>query len=364
MRLLLTAIGVMAALGSASPGGGVQTLYRNPNGTIAAFAQDDDVVAWLAPGGRHQCNAVHLLSVKGAGLKTTLPKPGTDNVTCRWSIADGPVRLAIAADPKEDAALWTLHQKAQIALDYVVGATAVQPLERRFAEVAHNNGGAGLWLGGIAGSGPTLVYATTEIAYVDQVDCLSGGSCALKVAGGGIRRVVGRSDQLLPNTGPAVDVAAASGRIAYIPAKMVGPNGLPQAAAGQPVEIHDAATGGLLAKVTPDGVAQGIALAPQVLAVIERSGAKTEIAWYDPTTTRLLGIEEVPPQTSTQIAANDGVIVFRVGRVIRGIDVATGAVRTLARAAATPIGLSVAGSRLAWAENVKGVGRIRALQLG
>jgi hypothetical protein len=35
----------------------------------------------------------------------------------------------------------------------------------------------------------------------------------------------------------------------------------------------------------------------------------------------------------------------------------------VARAAGTPIGLSLQGDRLAWAENVNGSGRIRAITL-
>jgi hypothetical protein len=359
VRILLVVLGALAVVGSGSPGPRVETVYRSSS-RIAAFAQDDDVLAWVSAGHR-TCNAVHLLSLKG--VKTTLPKPGTDNVTCRWNLAGGPVQLAIAADAG-DAALWTLHQRAQVALDYVVGATFRQPLERRFTEIAHTPRGAGLWLGGIAGSGSTLVYATTEIAYVDQVDCLSGGSCALKVAGGGVHRIVGRSDTLLPHTGPTVDVAAAAGRIATIPAATVAPNGTPQASLAEAVEVRDAATGTLLAQVLPDDVPVAVALAPHVLAVLERGDGRTRLAWYDPDAGRLLGAERVPPQTSVGIVANDGLIVFRVGRTIRAVDVSTGTLRTLAKAAATPIGLSLADTRLAWAENVGGVGRIRALELG
>lgn len=361
MRFLLAAAGLLAVVGAGSSGGGVQTLYRTSGGSIAAFAQDDSVLAWISTR-PHRCNAVHLLSLKG--VKETLPKPGTDNVTCRWDVADGPVRLAVASRAG-DATLWTLHQRAQIALDYVVGAAARQPLERRFTQVAHNGGGAGLWLGGIAGSGATLVYGTTEVAYVDQVDCLSGGSCALKVAGGGVHRIVGRSDPLLPHTGPAVAVAAAAGRVAYIPAARVGPGGRPQPAVGQPVEVHDARTGALVAKAATNGTAVGIALAPHVLAVLERDDrGRARIAWYDPESARLLGVVRVARGTATAIAANDRAVVYRVGRVIRRVDVATGTIRTVAKAAATPVGLSLVGSRLAWAENLRGgVSRIRAVSL-
>jgi len=366
VRYLVAALGLAAAVGAASASGarGVQTLYTSTAGPIAAFAQDDSLVAWVGSTGRHRCNAVRLLSVSGARVDVTLPQPGTDNVTCRWNVGDGAVRLAIAASTTADAALWTLHQKAQISTDYVVGATARKPLERRFQQVAHTNAGAGLWLGGISGSGTTLVYGTAAVSYVDQLSCLSGGSCAKKVSGGGILRIVGRNETPLPGAGATVDVAAAAGRVAAIPATAVGKSGLPTASPGDPISVRDASSGVVTAQVAPVGVAVSLALSQHVLAVLLRNGAKSQIGWWDPSNGRLLGLVEVPAQTSSDLAASDQLVVFRVGRSIRGIDVSTGSIRQLAEGAATPVGLSLVGTRLAWAENVRGVGRIRALELG
>jgi hypothetical protein len=49
--------------------------------------------------------------------------------------------------------------------------------------------------------------------------------------------------------------------------------------------------------------------------------------------------------------------------VVHAIDVATAQTRTLLTAPTTPIGLTLDGSRLFWAENVRGKGRIRSLGL-
>jgi hypothetical protein len=76
-----------------------------------------------------------------------------------------------------------------------------------------------------------------------------------------------------------------------------------------------------------------------------------------------LGSIHVPPATTPAISAGDHAIVFRVGRSIRALDVKTKRVRTIATAAATPIGLSIAGRRVAWAENFAGRARIRAIVL-
>ena len=55
--------------------------------------------------------------------------------------------------------------------------------------------------------------------------------------------------------------------------------------------------------------------------------------------------------------------MFRVGLSIRAVDVQSKAVTTVAKAAGMPVGLSIAGDRIAWAENVGGRGRIRAVTL-
>ena len=54
-------------------------------------------------------------------------------------------------------------------------------------------------------------------------------------------------------------------------------------------------------------------------------------------------------------------IAFRVGRSLRTVSVTTRRMKVLATAAHTPIGLSLEGNRLAWAENAGGQYWIRAL---
>jgi hypothetical protein len=71
----------------------------------------------------------------------------------------------------------------------------------------------------------------------------------------------------------------------------------------------------------------------------------------------------VPAATSPELSATDQIAVFHVGNSIRGVAPGAAKVRSLARAAATPIGLSIEGRRVAWAENLKSTARIRALTL-
>jgi hypothetical protein len=376
MRMLLGALAVAASIVHAADGARqqVQTLYTSPaNQRIDAFAQDDGLVAWFAPAvGPKGCNAVWVWQLGGAQQRLPAQGPKFHNVTCSWQVPPGsPVGLAIAANSGSPALLWSLHESAAQALkfDYVVGAAVADPNERRFQEVAHANHGAGLWLGGLAGSGTTLVYAVAQVEYKDQVACLTTpnvpGACALNVTGGGIYRVVGRRQpQPVRGAPPAVAVAASGTDVAYLPAAPVaGPNGQPMPSATAPVEVRDITTGSLVVSVVPGGSPQAIALSDTVLALLVRTAAGQTLSWYDLTSGKQLGTLPAPKGTAPALSTSGTVIAFRAGRSIRTVDVQSGQLQTLATAAATPVGLSVADNRVAWAENIAGRGRIEAVTL-
>jgi hypothetical protein len=356
--LALAASGVHSAAAPPTP----HTLYLSPpHEQIAAFAQDGPYVAWLAPSST-ACNVVHVLALANGG-QIRLPDQSANaaNVTCRWEVVP-PVRLALAE--QADDVLWTLREPGPLPFDYVLGAGFTDPQERRFGEIAHGKNGTGLWLGGIAGDAKTLVYAVSSVAYVDQVACLAGGSCKRKLIGGGIHRIVGRDDLLVSGTSATLAVAVSGTRVADVLAAGVGADGEPYASASLPVEIRDAATGKVLTRVRPRGVPEAVALSGAALATLERSSLGLRIAWYDPADGSAIGSVPVPKDTTPELSAGGRLIVFRVGRSIRAIDIDSHSARTLTTAAATPVGLSVQGSRVAWAENVKGRGRIRALFIG
>lgn len=363
MRMLLAALGFAAvAVHTAPAARSPQTLYESkPHHVISAFAQDGPALAWFEASNT-DCNTV-IVNQIGNGTYLRLPAAGTLNVTCRWDVVP-PVRLSLAGQD----VLWTLREAAPPAplpFDYVLGAGVGDPNERRFQEIAHSRQGAGLWLGGIAGDSDTLVYAVTSVDYVNEVTCLSDptrpGACALKIADGGIHRIVGRSDTLVPQTSAAVAVAAAGTNVAYVPAISIGKHGQPLAGAHTPIEIRNAATGDPIGEATPQGTPVAIALSATMLAALERTPLGLRLGWYSPSGGALSGSVPVPEGTSPELSAGATLIVFHVGRSIRSVDVTSNRVRTLARAASTPIGLSVEGDRVAWAENVKGRGRIRDL---
>lgn len=367
--LLAAAVGVVAAFVQSAAAGqqAPQTIYSHA-GRIAAFAQDGPQIAWFAPG-RKRCNTVHVRSLAN-GLKVVVPKQdGARNVTCTWDVTSTPVQLALAGG--SGSVLWTLHEQSPIPFDYLIGAGVGngERLERRFQELAHTNRGAGLWLGGVAGDGQTLVYGVTSVDWVDEAGCLAGtGTCELEVVGGGIYRLSGRQrPALVPGTdrAGAIAVAASSGALAYVAAGDVDKAGRPVAGTDTSVDVVDAVTGASIAKIVPQGTPLAVALTPNVVATLERTALGLRVAWYDRTKGSAAGGGSVPVsgKTAPELTASDTTIVYRVGRVIHAIDLASRNVTTLARAASPPIGLSLEGRRLAWAENLRSSARIRALSL-
>src|SRR6202007_1154458 len=99
--------------------------------------------------------------------------------------------------------------------------------------------------------------------------------------------------------------------------------------------------------VTPPGTPLAIALSGSVLALLSRSADGLALDWYDVHTGDSAGAVAPPATPSPSLSVGDTAIVFRVGRSIRAADLSTGKVQAVAKASSTPIGLSVAGSRVA-----------------
>ena len=352
--------------------GQVQTLYTSPaHQRIQAFAQDGQLLAWFEPSTKTRvCNLVWVWQLGHA--KETLPAQGSayHNVTCLWQVPAGsPVGLALASNGGSPEVLWTLRESAShvVKFDYVLGATLADPSERRFQQVAHARLGSGLWLGGVAGSGDSLLYSVVQVAYHDQVACLSTPNaphaCDLDVTGGGVYRIVGRRLPMrVKGSQPAVALAVSGNDVAYVPAASAAHrDGQPIPSAEIPVEIRDVETGALAASISPPGKPVALALSDSVLALLCTTPKGLVLTWYSRTGGGLMHSMAVPKTTAPELAADTSTIIYRNGPAIHAVDVHTHRVRTLAKAAATPIGLSIADGRVAWAEDVGGRGRIRAV---
>jgi hypothetical protein len=361
MRVLLAAAVSLVAAAAPAAGATPKTLVFLPGAKIVGFAQNGPFVAWFVKG-QGRCNTVHIRSLVNP-LHAVVPNVGARNVTCTWQVGQGPIPLAIDVNANT---LWTLRESTPLQYDYLIGAGALpaNQSERRLQQLAHTSKGAGLWLGGIVGSGNTLAYAVTSVDYQDEAGCLAGtGTCAMKIESGGVYRLEGWHPKIVYNRA-AVELAASDNAIAIVPTDSVTKAGKPVAGADLPIVVVDAKTGSQISSFSPQGTPVAIALSEHVLAALERTPIGTRIAWYNPLTGAAIGSAPVATSTAPELAVSDRYVIFRTGRSIRSIDITTGRIRMLTRAASMPIGLSLVGSRLAWAENLKsGDGRVRALDL-
>jgi hypothetical protein len=356
VRFVLATAGLLLLAGSAvASRPTAHTLRKSAGGPIVAVAQNNGVVAWLTSSTK-ACNLVHILSP--GKHDRSLPQPSSASLTCHWNLAGSQPQLAVAAHMS--TALWTLHLNG---LDWVIAASIGGP-ERQLKRLAHASDGTGDWLGGVAGAGRTLAYSWDDVEYVNPTDCLSGGSCKQKIADGGIRIVTRTSDTPLPGAQPALQLAAAAGRIAYIPATTVK-SGRPSANTNSSLPIVDAVTGSVVAQPVVHGIPIAIALTPGVMAVLTtRAGPRDRISWFSATDGTKLGSALVSRRAAPQLAASNQLIVYRVGRLLRDVSTHTGHNGKLVQTGQKPVGLLLARNRLIWAENHGTGGRLRALAVG
>ena len=361
MRVLVATAGLLVLAGSAVAGRPTaHSLRKSAAGPIVAVAANNGVAAWLTyTSGTGPCNLVHILSP--GKHDHSLPQPSSPSMTCHWVLTDGQPQLAVAA--RMSTALWTLHESGPAPVDYVVAASIGGP-ERRIEQLHHASDGTGDWLEGVAGAGRTLAYSWLDIEYVNPSGCLSGGSCRQKIADGGIRIVTRTTDTSLPGAAPALQLATAAGRIAYVPATAVR-GGHPGTSTSNVLQIVDATSGDPVGQAAVHGFPIAIALSAHVLAVLTTQGtAHDRISWFSATDGTKLGSVVISGLAAPQLAASDRLIVYRYGLVLRGVSTRTGRIRKLVKTGQNYVGLSLAHGRLLWAENHNRTGRLRALSVG
>jgi hypothetical protein len=227
----------------------------------------------------------------------------------------------------------------------------------------------GSYFGAVGAAGSTLAYSTVDYDCVDPNDCTELAVQPNRLTG--IFRVIGTSgSSQVPGAPGALALAVSGHRVALLPAPEqipvteVGDVSSPSLATpGETVEIRDSVSGTLVAQFTPPGTVRALALSGQVAAVVDGLGnGMTAIERYDPTTGSLLGAT-IGVAAGSTLSLSGHTLVFAVGDKIEAMDATSGAQRVLAVSPAPPIGLSVAGKRVAWAVNAHGHGRVLALTL-
>ena len=315
---------------------------------IYAFTQDGDRMAWVADDGRVR---VRSLSLRRTWLVGTVDRDRASSSM-----------LALAGN----RALWSWDAGGNSTESPVVlGAPG-----HKQVTIAHLGGGLrgmgdGHDLVDVAGDGSTLAYGWVAETCPGQPYGCNTFDAPLVVDGGGVSLATWApaprpfSPPVIQGAPPPVLFAATQGRVAVAPARASGlPGTVPRMIEDGPVEVYDLA-GNRLLHVPMLGLVRHLALWRSKLAVIlERpEGMLVAQQFIVPNPSFVAGARL--PLGATDIATGSGGTTFRAGRSVYVLGIES--VRLVARTAAHPIGLSIEGRRIAWAENVHGKGRIQAV---
>jgi TolB protein len=125
------------------------------------------------------------------------------------------------------------------------------------------------------------------------------------------------------------------------------------------LKSHNGAT---LGQFEPSGRVDGLAVSASTLAalIIDHSGARIEIFLPHP---RTVVLARPPSLDLAPLSASGSTIVYHVGKAIYALDARQDTPHIIGHAASWPIGLSIVGRRVAWAESRRHASRIRAITL-
>jgi hypothetical protein len=160
-----------------------------------------------------------------------------------------------------------------------------------------------------------------------------------------------------PAAAAAVTGTPGYGRLAVLVRGRVGASTTPNAPLSE-IEVHSPSFyGALISRFTVTRPVRALAVSAGTVAVL------TDRAIELRTLSGALRAEQpVPATAAPDLSISNAGVVYHVGRSIRVVGRGE-----VARAASAPIGLSIDGRRIVWAENVHVagvlVGRIRALDL-
>lgn len=346
------AVQAAAAKSSAKP----RTLLTT-KAPIRAFAQDSSRIAWVdrkwrVEGSRLRPKATTVL------VGTARPEITNAGVPPQLALAGSRVAWTRTGGGNEfETSVW-VRQMGSKAGPRMVFDTSADRTQR-----------TGSYFGALAAGSSTLAFSTAEYECVDPDTCSELASQPSRVSG--VFRIVGTSRfTQVPNAPGSLDLAVASRRVALVRApQVISPTEIGDVSSpsfarpGATVEIRNATTGELVSQFTPPGTVHALALAGSVAAVVDELPDGTRnIERYDASTGALLGTT-VGVAAGNTLAASGNSLVFCVGGgKIESLDATTGTQRVLA-VSQNPIGLSVAGKRVAWAVNAHGHGRVLALTL-
>jgi hypothetical protein len=248
-------------------------------------------------------------------------------------------------------AIWVAKEFGNIAYQYVNTPTYYEEIDADAGDPYGDN------VTGVAATGSTVVFSVLRVdASLGCTDSGLSGPCIANVSPNSyVARVVGRKRIKLAGIPPPLAITGREGRLAVVVAAtdLVGEHVVQSG----DVDVLTLPGGRKLGGVHVDGPIDAVAVSRDVLAV--RSGATL---YRFGVQGRLFGETAIPTGVSS-LSASGTRIVFAAGRVIRLLDARTGHARIIAVAQAPPLGVSISGNRIVWAERGPHQSRILELRL-
>jgi TolB protein len=207
-----------------------------------------------------------------------------------------------------------------------------------------------------------------KIAYVGG--CTMGGQgelCEIGPNGGAAHPLISGNDQ--PNYaysvawGPDPGTLVYSAQLTYFDGDshlaVLSGDGSRQITTGReldPTIVVATRTGHRVGRIKPGGEVRALAVSDSVVAALVREpGNRWAVEIYQPQQ-RIVPLNAEPGPT---LEASGTTLVFSVGRTIEVLDAARGSPRPITTTRYNPVGLSIIGGRIAWADG----NRIRMIQL-
>jgi len=329
----------VAGQGRAAGNAGPVTLVTADQ-PIVAFAQDGDALAWVGQLEEPGC------SEEGFPSSAVYLRPSSSGPVTRLTktfCTQRPSDLALAGR----RVLWTEYWHGNNSYTEVktaeLGSSSTGPVER---ELVGDADGSGAYFGALAGDGSVLAYSVIVSSYggCDPVE----EQCALE-SERVVKRVEGRRARRVPGAEGGDALAVSAPNVATV-------------AAYNTLTVRNAWTGRVVTSFPTTGVPRSVALTQTFVAVLVDRGRVRRIELRDIRTGALRRNVAVSRNAANMSAAGR-TVAYSVGRHLYVLDAQTFRIRRLARAAHAPIGLSIEAKRIAWAENVRGRGAIRAVYL-
>jgi hypothetical protein len=296
-------------------------------GPVAQFAQSRGYLAWMTPPNQKTC--ITQLTLLDPGTRRGLSWRGIPNEECQMDA------LAVAGR----RAYW------QSGISGLSNYDEELDTEAPGKKWAHTLGDQ------LVG-----VYSLTRIVPVSS----DGSSVYAVTESGAIRRWVGlRSHPVTGSISFLTALGAGGGRFAFATLTKRKP-----AEASIVLKSHDQSS---LRRFDLSGRVSALAVSASTLAALVKNHSRSSIEIFLPHP-RTVVLPRSPstdftPGPSPRLSASGSTIVYHFGKAIYALDGRRGGPHVIGHAASWPIGLSIVGRRVAWAESGRHASHIRAIDL-